>query len=162
MVFRDSAVEFLSGYFSTNDRGSKTKAAYSTDLSQFQAFAGAELPLLSLTGALIERWAAHLRSDGYAPSSIRRKMAALKVFSSYQSLRLACEPRQGSPARTPNTCGIGVIVMYWVKCSDQIIKFFLAAHDEPLSRSSRSSGLDCDQYCRAAHPYTVIHRRHAS
>jgi len=83
MNLRESAVEFLSGYFSTNDRGRKTKAAYGSDMNQFQAFAGSDLPLLSLTGVLIERWAAHLAQSGYSPSSIRRKMAALKVFCSY-------------------------------------------------------------------------------
>jgi integrase/recombinase XerD len=83
MNLRESAVEFLSGYFSTNDRGSKTKAAYGSDLNQFQTFVGADLPLVALTGAVIEHWAAHLHQDGYAPASIRRKMAALKVFCSY-------------------------------------------------------------------------------
>jgi integrase/recombinase XerD len=61
----------------------KTKAAYRSDLAQFRAFAGEDLNLLSLGGALIEGWAAHLRQDGYSPASIRRKMVALRVFCSY-------------------------------------------------------------------------------
>jgi integrase/recombinase XerD len=69
--------------FQQNDRGSKTKAAYSSDLKQFEAFVGNELPLQLLSGALLERWAAHLHQNEYAPSSIRRKMAALKVFCGY-------------------------------------------------------------------------------
>lgn len=83
MSLSESVVEFLSGYFSTNDRGSKTKAAYCSDLTQFRLFLGTDIPLLSLTGAVVESWAAHLRDDGYAPASIRRKMAALKVFCFY-------------------------------------------------------------------------------
>lgn len=83
MKLQQAGVEFLSGYFSTNDRRNKTKAAYSCDLAQFQAFAGADLALLSLGGEVVERWAAHLRQAEYAPSSIRRKMVVLKVFCSY-------------------------------------------------------------------------------
>lgn len=83
MRLRQATVGFLSGYFSTNERRSKTKAAYGSDLAQFQEFAGEDLPLLSLSGAIIEHWAARLRQEGYAPSSMRRKMVVLKVFCSY-------------------------------------------------------------------------------
>lgn len=83
MKLQQAGAEFLSGYFSTNHRRNKTKAAYSCDLTQFQNFAGADLALLSLCGEVIERWAAHLRQEEYAPSSIRRKMVVLKVFCSY-------------------------------------------------------------------------------
>lgn len=83
MNLQQAGVEFLSGYFSTNDRRKKTKAAYSCDFAQFQEFVGADVALLSLGGEAIERWAAHLRQDGYAPASIRRKMVVLKVFCSY-------------------------------------------------------------------------------
>ena len=83
MNLQQAGVEFLSGYFSTNDRRNKTKAAYSCDLAQFQEFAGADVALLSLGAEAIERWAAHLRQEGYAPASIRRKMVVLKVFCSY-------------------------------------------------------------------------------
>jgi integrase/recombinase XerD len=75
--------EFLSGYFSTHERGKKTKAAYSSDLAQFRAFANEELILSALDGGIIERWAAHLREEDYSPASIRRKMVVLKVFCSY-------------------------------------------------------------------------------
>ena len=83
MNLKQAGVEFLSGYFSTNDRRKKTKAAYSCDLAQFQEFLGADVALLSLGGEAIERWAAHLRQEGYAPASIRRKMVVIKVFCSY-------------------------------------------------------------------------------
>lgn len=75
--------EFIDGYFSTHQRSRKTEAAYSTDLAQFLAFLGGEFDLVSLSGSVIERWAAHLRSKGYAPASSRRKVVVLKVFCSY-------------------------------------------------------------------------------
>jgi site-specific recombinase XerD len=80
----DAAItEFLSGYFSTHHRTKKTKSAYSSDLVQFLAFLGGEFNLLSLSSTLIESWAAHLRQEGYAPASSRRKIVVLKVFCSY-------------------------------------------------------------------------------
>lgn len=75
--------EFLDGYFSTHRRSKKTEAAYSSDLAQFLAFLGAEFDLLSLSASAVERWAAHLRREGYAPASSRRKIVVLKVFCSY-------------------------------------------------------------------------------
>src|SRR5947209_1107088 len=83
MQISDANAEFLNGYFSTHHRSQKTKMAYSSDLAQFQAFVGADLGLLSFSGAVIERWAAYLRQEKYAPASIRRKMAILKVFCAY-------------------------------------------------------------------------------
>ncbi|HKR01281.1 MAG TPA: tyrosine-type recombinase/integrase, partial [Pyrinomonadaceae bacterium] len=46
-------------------------------------FAGECLLLKSVSGSLVERWCAHLRQEGYSPTSIRRKMVVLKVFCSY-------------------------------------------------------------------------------
>src|SRR5437588_543248 len=83
MELTQACAKFLRGYFSTNERMEKTKAAYCSDLAQFRAFAGEDLLLKSLGGALIERWAAHLRQRGYSPTSIRRKMVVLRVFCSY-------------------------------------------------------------------------------
>lgn len=83
MQLRRAVAGFLNGYFSTHDRRIKTKAAYSSDLKQFQKFAGRTARLASLDGALIERWAAHLREKEYSPASIRRKIVVLKVFCSY-------------------------------------------------------------------------------
>ncbi len=83
MHLNQACAKFVSGYFSTNDRSKKTKAAYLSDLTQFNAFAGEDLPLKSLGGTLIERWCAHLRQKGYSPASVRRKMVVLKVFCSY-------------------------------------------------------------------------------
>lgn len=83
MQLSQACEKFLRGYFSTNERTRKTKAAYLSDLTQFNVFAGEELPLKSVSGALIERWCAHLRQRGYSPTSIRRKMVVLRVFCSY-------------------------------------------------------------------------------
>src|SRR5205085_511752 len=78
-----ASAEFLRGYFSTHERGKKTKAAYGCDLAQFLEFAGEGLGLLALDGSVVERWAAHLLREEYSPASIRRKMVVLKVFCSY-------------------------------------------------------------------------------
>ena len=83
MQLNQANAEFMSGYFSTHDRRTKTKSAYCSDLAQFRKFAGDELVLLSLGGTVIENWAAHLRQEGYSPASIRRKMVALRVFCGY-------------------------------------------------------------------------------
>ena len=83
MQLKQAGTEFLSGYFATNDRSDKTRAAYGSDLEQFIGFAGREAPLSSLDSAIIERWAAHLRNEEYAPASLRRKVVTLKVFFSY-------------------------------------------------------------------------------
>jgi integrase/recombinase XerD len=83
MQLNQASKEFLSGYFSTHERRKKTEAAYRSDLAQFRAFANEELSLPALDGSLIERWAAYLRQQEYAPASIRRKMVVLKVFCSY-------------------------------------------------------------------------------
>jgi site-specific recombinase XerD len=83
MRLNQATAAFLSGYFSTHERGKKTEAAYRSDLVQFLAFAGEDFGLLSLDSSLIERWAAHLRQEEYSPASIRRKIVVLKVFCSY-------------------------------------------------------------------------------
>jgi site-specific recombinase XerD len=83
MHLNQACVTFVSGYFSTNERAEKTKAAYRSDLTQFSEFAGEGSLLKSVSGAMIERWCAHLRQKGYSPTSIRRKMVVLKVFCSY-------------------------------------------------------------------------------
>src|ERR1043165_8604062 len=83
MQLNQACVRFVRGYFSTNDRAEKTKAAYNSDLAQFNEFAGEGFLLKSVGGTLIERWCAPLRREGYSPTSIRRKMVVLKVFCSY-------------------------------------------------------------------------------
>jgi len=83
MQINQARIEFLKGYFSTHERSEKTKAAYLSDINQFQTFVGSNLGLLLLNGNHIESWAAHLREKEYSPASIRRKIVVLKVFCSY-------------------------------------------------------------------------------
>ncbi|HET9365439.1 MAG TPA: tyrosine-type recombinase/integrase [Candidatus Angelobacter sp.] len=83
MQLNHACTDFLTGYFSTHDRSAKTKAAYESDLLQFQAFAGGENEVESLAGTTIERFAADLRQNRYSPASIRRKIVVLKVFCGY-------------------------------------------------------------------------------
>ncbi|MBZ5509191.1 MAG: tyrosine-type recombinase/integrase [Acidobacteriia bacterium] len=83
MRLKQANREFLSGYFSTHQRGGKTLSAYSSDLAQFVEFAGKNRELRSVKGPVIERWAAHLKQQEFAPASIRRKIVVLKVFCSY-------------------------------------------------------------------------------
>lgn len=83
MQITQAIAEFLSGYFSTHERSKKTRTAYLADLEQFAKYAGQDVGLETLSGVLIEGWAGHLRQDGYAPASMRRKMVVLKVFCSY-------------------------------------------------------------------------------
>jgi integrase/recombinase XerD len=83
MQLKHACGDFLSGYFSTHDRSVKTKAAYESDLLQFQAFAGGETEFGSVDSTTIERFAADLRHNRYSPASIRRKIVVLKVFCGY-------------------------------------------------------------------------------
>lgn len=83
MQLKEACAEFLKGYFSTRDRRNKTIAAYSSDLGQFQSFVSEDFALLSLSSSVIENWAEHLRQEKYSPASIRRKIAALRIFCSY-------------------------------------------------------------------------------
>ena len=83
MQLKDACIDFLSGYFSTHDRSAKTKAAYETDLLQFQAFAGGEREFGNLDSTTIEHFAADLRQNRYSPASIRRKIVVLKVLCGY-------------------------------------------------------------------------------
>jgi site-specific recombinase XerD len=83
MQLIQAIAEFINGHFSTHDRSKKTRYAYRLDLEQFVAFAGKECALDQLSGVLIEQWAADMRSKGYSPASMRRKIVVLKVFCSY-------------------------------------------------------------------------------
>ena len=83
MLFAQAVQEFLTGYFSTHERSTKTRVAYQADLNQVVAYAPQDLELSSLSPTFVESWAADLRSREYAPASMRRKMVVLKVFCSY-------------------------------------------------------------------------------
>lgn len=83
MQLKYACTDFLSGYFSTHDRSAKTKAAYTSDLVQFQGFVGPESEFANLDSTTIERFAADLRQNKYSPASIRRKIIVLKVLCGY-------------------------------------------------------------------------------
>src|SRR5437763_3156593 len=83
MQLKQACTDFLSGYFSTHDRSTKTKSAYTCDLAQFEQFAGPHTDLINLDSTAVENWAAHLRTITYCPTSIRRKIVVLKVFFNY-------------------------------------------------------------------------------
>jgi integrase/recombinase XerD len=82
MLVARATVDFLEGYFATNERSSKTKAAYRADLDQYQKYSG-ERELSEINAEAIEQWATHLRERKYSPASMRRKIVVLKVFFSY-------------------------------------------------------------------------------
>ena len=83
MQLKQAVDDFVIGYFSTNQRSSKTRTAYELDLRQFLKFASEQLSLKLITPTLIEEWAAHLRQQQYSPASMRRKVVVLKVFCGY-------------------------------------------------------------------------------
>ncbi len=87
MRLKTAIASFVTGYFSTCQRSPKTIEAYRLDLHQFAEFAGARVRLKGIGPDALERWAARLRKDGYASTSIRRKFASLKVFFHYWERR---------------------------------------------------------------------------
>ncbi len=78
MRLKQANREFVNGYFSTHQRGEKTLSAYASDLEQFVEFAGKNRELRSVKGPVIERWAAHLKQQEYAPASDPEKNRCLK------------------------------------------------------------------------------------
>jgi site-specific recombinase XerD len=85
---------FLSGYFSTCRRSQKTQTAYEIDLSQFRDYVGAAESLEGISVETVEAWAGELKARGYAPVSMRRKFATLRVFFAYwvRKSELAASP----------------------------------------------------------------------
>ena len=83
MNLNDAVTTFISGYFSTCRRSQKTEAAYKIDLAQFEVYVGADADLEGIDPGRIEGWANHMRTDGYASVSIRRKFATARVFFTY-------------------------------------------------------------------------------
>lgn len=84
MRIDDAIEDFLAGYFSTHQRSPKTFEAYALDLRQFRAYLGSpDLRLEDLSADLLEAWAGILKAGRYAPASIRRKFATLRVFLAY-------------------------------------------------------------------------------
>lgn len=79
--------QYLRGYFATHERSDKTVRAYTTDLRQFSAFLGPRRTLRSITPEVVEAWAHALRAKGCQPTSIRRKLAALRSLCNYWTRR---------------------------------------------------------------------------
>lgn len=80
----DIAIEkFHEGYFSTCRRSHRTQRAYRIDLLQFYRFLKPTLEVTEVQPDQLEAWADFLQVEEYAPSSIRRKFAALRVFFGY-------------------------------------------------------------------------------
>lgn len=75
--------QFLSGYFSTCRRSTKTESAYRMDLAQFRVYFGDTTQVGSIVIENLEQWAEELKGRKYAPGSIRRKFASLRVFLMY-------------------------------------------------------------------------------
>lgn len=75
--------EFMRGYFAARGRVQQTAGAYGADLAQFRDYVGGDVGISSLSSAVVGRWMDHLRAQEYSPASIKRKMAALRVFCSY-------------------------------------------------------------------------------
>ena len=83
MELYEAAKGFQRGYFSTHNRSERTKKAYAIDLEQFLEYIGEAEEVESLLPDDLEQWAAELKAREYAPASIRRKFATLRVFFSY-------------------------------------------------------------------------------
>jgi site-specific recombinase XerD len=80
MRLSQAITRFVRDHFAGRELAAKTESAYRADLEQFADFAGADMPLRKLGRELVERWAAQLQIAGYAPSSARRKLMALRAF----------------------------------------------------------------------------------
>lgn len=83
MRLDDAVDRFFTGYFATHERSPKTIAAYRIDLRQFIEHTGAGTALDSIKADFMEQWAASLKRAEYAPASIRRKFASVRVFFNY-------------------------------------------------------------------------------
>lgn len=137
MKINQATKEFIDRYFSTHNLSTKTKAAYCSDLAQFQEFVGADFTLMSIGPNDVENWAAKLREKKYSPASIRRKIVSLRVFCSYWV-------RKGTLTESP----------FWrVKLS------FGRIEQLPRALSAREMGALLE---RARNTHLSVERRHQS
>lgn len=83
MQIKQAVEGFMDGFFSTRRRSEKTRTAYKTDLAQLQRTFGGERSVSMIDADSLEEWAGDLRSRGYAPVSIRRKFATVRVLFAY-------------------------------------------------------------------------------
>jgi site-specific recombinase XerD len=74
---------FMKDYFAGRRLARRTVIAYGLDIAQFKAYAGVGLDLSFIDHHFVERWVDSLRAENYSPASVRRKVAALRVFMSF-------------------------------------------------------------------------------
>lgn len=79
----DGVTEFCGNWLRLTDRSAKTIAAYRLDLDQLCRYLGPMTPLPTISRQMIERWLLSLQTDGYAPASLRRKLASVRGFFRY-------------------------------------------------------------------------------
>jgi integrase/recombinase XerD len=77
----------------------RTVDAYRRDLQQLAAWRGG--PLAETTTAELERWLAELRAAGVAPSTVARRVAALRSFFRHQMLLGAREDNPAAALQLP-------------------------------------------------------------
>jgi len=85
MLISNAIPGFITGYFSTCRRSPRTQPAYSADLKQFAGALPKSTNLADVT------WAHALKVEGYAPTSIRRKLASVTAFFNYRVRRRTIE-----------------------------------------------------------------------
>ena len=148
MNFADAVKTFEAGYFSTCRRSEKTEAAYKIDLAQLNAFLGPEAEIETIDPERIEKWASHMRSDGYASVSIRRKFASARVFFTYWV-------RRGTIDRSP---------LWRIRLDlgrEQLLPRSLAPHDAKLLMEEIWKPLAGEKFGNACAPNdpAFLHRR---
>ncbi len=89
MLLREAIEAFLDLHFAAGQRADGTRRAYTVDLTQFRAFAGASRHLEDIDAELVEEWIARLHGAFYAPASIQRKLSSLRAFLSHCERRRA-------------------------------------------------------------------------
>ena len=83
MQVSEATKTFLTGYFATCRRSTKTRAAYEIDLAQLTAYLGPDKPLEAVEPENMENWAQDMKNRGFASVTIRRKFATARVFFAY-------------------------------------------------------------------------------
>jgi len=78
--FHESISDFCDNWLQLIRRSPKTCAAYRVDLEQFCRAIGRRKLLVDINRRDIEHWLLSLQQSGYAPASLRRKLASLRGF----------------------------------------------------------------------------------
>jgi len=83
MKIADAAAEFQRGYFSTHQRSSKTRKSYAVDLLQMEQHFGPKKSLESVSPTALEEWIMRMRDKQLKTTTIRRKVAVVRLFFNY-------------------------------------------------------------------------------